>query len=101
MDNPLMRKHLAERRAEMSKDLIIAAHDAPESQKAVVDVVLDGCCDDKAINLANANQRIAELEAEAAALRAAAEAVLYHDERGQGVGYSEAMEKLRAVVEDK
>ena len=32
------------------------------------------------------------------ALREAGKAVLYHDERGQGVGYAEAMDKLKAAL---
>ena len=32
------------------------------------------------------------------ALEAAARAVLYHDERGQGTGYAEAMDALRAAL---
>jgi hypothetical protein len=32
------------------------------------------------------------------ALEAAAKAVLYHDERGQGTGYAEAMDILRAAL---
>ena len=41
----------------------------------------------------------AALRAEVARLVAAGVAVLYHDERGQGVGYAEAMDALEAAVD--
>ena len=40
----------------------------------------------------------AALIAAAPDLLAAAQAVLYHDERGQGTGYSEAMNALKAAI---